>query len=103
MATDITCLESFVAAITKAKGERIAVRLARGGEERTVEIDASRLAPSAPLGLVPFVPTDVGDVQRGGPAWEAGLRRGDRIVSIEGNPVSQWSDVANLVHKMAVD
>jgi regulator of sigma E protease len=90
----------FAAAIGRAERGTLSVRVARAGEERTLEFEAAR-PDSTPFGLSPFVPAVVGEVQRGGPAWKAGLRRGDRIVSVEGRPVTQWNEVAGTVHESA--
>jgi len=35
----------------------------------------------------------------GSPAFEAGLKSGDKIVAIDGNPVKVWSDIPKLVSK----
>ncbi len=50
-----------------------------------------------PLGFAmgaPFVAPVVGDVVEGGAAWEAGLRHGDEILSINDNRVYGFTDVA---------
>lgn len=49
-----------------------------------------------PLGLVPNIaPTGggvgVNDVLHGGPAYNAGLRRNDRIVAVNGSPFTSWT------------
>ena len=41
----------------------------------------------------------VRDVARGGPAWNAGLRRGDVILSINGEAVSSYSRIAEIVNE----
>ncbi len=46
-------------------------------------------------GLLVLPVTSVGDVHDGSPAAEAGLRVGDRIVSVDGAPVSIWSEVTS--------
>lgn len=40
----------------------------------------------------------LGDVEEGTPAAEAGLAFGDRIVSVEGEPVEAWEDVFELAY-----
>lgn len=42
----------------------------------------------------------VGSVIDGAPADSIGLQAGDRIVAINGQPVSMWTDLLNIVHKM---
>lgn len=53
--------------------------------------------PLRPLGLVlfrPRLPSVVGDVQPGSVADGAGFRVGDRVVAIDGKPISEWSELA---------
>lgn len=43
---------------------------------------------------VPFLTTELGSVQPGGPAWVAGLRPGDTILAVNDTPVLGFNDVA---------
>jgi regulator of sigma E protease len=45
----------------------------------------------------PVAPTEVGRVTEGGPAAQAGLRTGDRIVTVDAKPVQYWEDLARVV------
>ncbi len=58
------------------------------------EIHVPRSAVEALLTtLVPNVPAVVGALSVGLPAYQAGLRKGDRIVEIDGVPIRAWSDL----------
>jgi regulator of sigma E protease len=46
---------------------------------------------------LPPIPPVLGDVQEGGPGAQAGLKPGDRIIAIGGQPVSDFRDIANRV------
>lgn len=48
-------------------------------------------------GLVPEMPAVVGSVSPGTPGEEAGLQEGDRIVSIDGEPVVHWTQMADII------
>src|SRR5579872_4723860 len=47
--------------------------------------------------LIPTLPPVLGEVTSGGPAGRAGLRAGDRIVSINGEAVSDFKDIQQHV------
>ncbi len=48
-------------------------------------------------GLSPEMPAVVGSVSPGTPAEEAGLQEGDRIVSINGEAVVHWTQMADII------
>jgi regulator of sigma E protease len=79
------------------------------GWQRSVTIDvgddARRLTEPGILfdgmGFEPFgpadLPADVGSVEEGGPAALAGLEAGDRIVSIDGEPIDDFAALVEVV------
>jgi len=46
---------------------------------------------------LPIMKPEVGEVQERMPAHESGIRPGDRVVSIDGKPVTQWEEMADLI------
>ncbi len=47
----------------------------------------------------PFVPsTRIGGVIENYPAYEAGIKTGDKVISINNQEIRQWSDILNIVH-----
>lgn len=48
---------------------------------------------------VPSSTTEIGQVIKGDPAYQAGLRGGDIIRSIDGRPVEQWTDLQKAVNR----
>lgn len=66
--------------------------------------DADETAAFKAIGLTPrhwVVPAVVGQLAKGGAAEAAGLRAGDRLVAVDGEPVRDWSDVPRLVQSRA--
>ena len=56
----------------------------------------SRISRAETFG-VEYAPAAIGEVQPGSPAEEAGLRRGDRILSINGTEARQWPQMADAI------
>lgn len=69
--------------------------LDRGGRE--VEIAGTAgdkgFGMGAPLGVIYHQDAVMGYVKRNGPAWNAGLRTGDRVVSFDGRASDRWADL----------
>ncbi|MBI3007253.1 MAG: RIP metalloprotease RseP [candidate division NC10 bacterium] len=85
--------EEIASRLQQGRGAPVAVTVERAGETRTV-----RLTP-VPKTVVSHVLTaEVGRVTPNFPAEAAGLRRGDRIVAINGQPVETWPDLAQVIH-----
>jgi regulator of sigma E protease len=49
---------------------------------------------------IPYLTTTVGGVKADSPAAHAGLQKGDRILSINGEKVSRWEDLSHKIHKI---
>ncbi|MCX7856802.1 MAG: RIP metalloprotease RseP [Deltaproteobacteria bacterium] len=42
--------------------------------------------------------TKVGNVEKGYPAYEAGIKKGDKILAIDGKKVEEWSDLTGILN-----
>lgn len=83
-------------------GEPVAVPLTvdRGGRILDLEL-APRIRDGRwHLGLEPW-DTEVGLVQDGGPADRMGLRRGDVITAVDGEPVTSFTAIARTINRSA--
>lgn len=49
------------------------------------------------VGMPTLLP-EVGEVKPDYPAHQAGLRKGDRILEVNGTPVKRWEDLAKIIH-----
>ena len=45
----------------------------------------------------PVAPAEIGRVTDGGPAAQAGLKTGERLVAVDGKPIQYWEDLARVV------
>ncbi|MEM1042007.1 MAG: RIP metalloprotease RseP [Bacteroidota bacterium] len=82
--------------------DRATFTVERAGEPVTVtapEDFASRLNAAKGRFGVTALPALVGDVVPGGPAAEAGLQRGDRILTIGDESVAFWEQMADLIQR----
>src|SRR5690606_1919195 len=53
--------------------------------------------------FTPDWPPVVGFLERGGPAEQAGIRVGDRIVALNGREVRRWSDIGGILQSEPED
>jgi regulator of sigma E protease len=93
--------------------DKVSVKLeAANGEQRQVVLDLGQLNSDFQeektlegIGITPWrasLPAIVGEVSADSPAYRAGLKVGDRILSIGGEPVADWAWVGALVQKHGV-
>ncbi len=65
----------------------------------TLNLKPDSLKAAEPgLGIYPPIPPVVGDLRKGWPADKAGLQKGDRIVGINGQPVTHWNQLTRVIH-----
>ncbi len=91
--TPVRALEDIAAHLQQGRGAPVALTLERAGQTLTV-----RLTPVAKTVVTYAQPAQVGRATPGFPAEAAGLRRGDRILAVSGQPVETWPDLARIIH-----
>ena len=82
----------------------IKIKYLRGNAENTISIpikewlsENDQSAPSAVLGIQPFLPPVVGKLQPDGPAYIHGIKEGDLIQAINNNEISTWQDLSRTL------
>lgn len=96
--------ESFGRELSKVgAGKDFAIDVERGGTTMTIagKTRATEGLDQAPLGVGPYTDPVIGYVKHSGPAWEGGLRRGDRVLQIGGMPVDRWSVMRDVIRENA--
>ena len=95
-------LESVLESVAETPEDVRAVPLTveRDGRTRAVELRPVRENGVWRIGLEP-AGTLVGLVQKGGPAAEAGLRSGDRILEVDGREVRSFGQIARIINRNA--
>ena len=98
---------ALATAVIDREPTAVRVRTADGDERvRMLPLDRPGLVlseerPFTDLGLRPAWPAVVGEVSPGSAAEAAGLRAGDRIVSLDGRPVHTYDQVSPLLQELA--
>jgi regulator of sigma E protease len=90
--------------VTKAEpNSKLSVEVENGGEKRTVEVPVQQKEieqPELALGFAPIRPV-LEDVAPGMPAARAGLKEGDLIRAVDGQPVQWWGQFTERVRGSA--
>lgn len=63
-------------------------------------VDLERESPIRALGLMPYRPTlppVIGALSEGGAAQRDGLQNGDRVLSVDGEPVAEWTQLVERI------
>lgn len=93
-------------AIEESDGNPLSITVERSGETRLMEITPEpstarnifgEEVPSWAIGIGPIQDPVIGGVQSGSPAEKAGLKVMDRILAVEGTPLSVWGDVVSSI------
>jgi regulator of sigma E protease len=103
--------EEIEEAVRSSPGQELRLRISRSGKvferyvtpiEEIVRSRDGRLSVQGRVGIThaPFVPL-VGVIDAGSPAARAGLRTGDLVISVDGRPVRNWSEVQHGLGKLA--
>lgn len=99
--------EEVSEAVQESEGRPLRLSISRGAER--LEVTAEPRARTGrdlfgqevqhwDIGLHPLVPTRIGQVIPGHVAQQAGLKSGDRIRAVNGEPVQEWEQLAKKIH-----
>jgi len=84
-------------------GNQITFTVQRNGDTKDIIYGAEILSQNASeqLDMAPQTPAMVGNILPESPAAGAGLKRGDRIRSIQNIPTSSWDEMTEIIRKNA--
>ena len=85
----------------------INIKFLREGIERNTVVsisewleDDEQKSPSAALGILPFMPPLVGQLQEDGPAYKYGLMQGDLIQAVNNEKIVTWQDLSKNLNAL---
>lgn len=92
--------EEFLSTVDINPGRRIKFDVVRSGVSQSIEIvpDAAEKTGAGIAGLYPPMPPLIGEVTKGYPAKEAGIKPGDLILTINGAAVTHWAELEGIIH-----
>jgi regulator of sigma E protease len=107
---DVRSWDDIVNAVDESKDGTLLFRVKRGNTileipvkpaEKSEENVFGQKKTFWDIGASPLIDPVVGEVIKGTPAYKAGLRKGDRLLGIEGTPLRTWEDMTDIIHGSA--
>ena len=102
--------EDLARIVQAARGRALQVAVQGAAGERTVALTPAQTKRKDlfgdeqivwEIGASPYIPAAIGDTVTGDPADRAGLKAGDVVVALEGQPVLSWDELAERIHQRA--
>ena len=103
LSADDQSLERFDVDMLRAITEARVVKVNRGGQEMDVylpEISLLDIAKDSPAFVEPLLPNVVDSVMPGRPFAEVGIRQGDKLLAINGEPLSSYNAFVNKLAEL---
>ena len=103
LSADDQRLERFDVDMLRAITEARVVKVNRGGQEMEVylpEISLLDIAKDSPAFVEPLLPNVVDSVMPGRPFAEVGIRQGDKLLAINGEPLSSYNAFVNKLAEL---
>lgn len=95
--------------VARSEGRPLTLAVERDGGRREVRLVPQRIPARTPfgeptetwsLGTEAYIAPVLGDVLRGRPASEAGLRPGDRVLAVNGQPIQTWDELKDQISRL---
>ncbi len=105
--TGIQRWDELEAALRDSRGQALKLAVNRNGQALDVSVEPRAVkgrdvfgeqTEAWDVGLHPLISTKIGQVLSGQPAQQAGLKVGDAVLAIDGQPVTEWDQMAKAIH-----
>ncbi|UCF30083.1 MAG: RIP metalloprotease RseP [bacterium] len=90
--------EDLFEAAAMQTNETFSARVLRNDHVVELPMNLEDMKGEEGLGVLPVMEPVVGRIAPGYPAQAAGLKPGDRILSVGGLPVNHWNEMARIIH-----
>lgn len=93
--------------LKKSSGQTLALKIIRNDRVVEVPVKPEKKADKNifgedkevwDIGVEPLLLPEVGEVMKGSRAEKAGLKRGDRVIEVEGTALKTWQNMTTLIH-----
>ncbi len=91
--------ESFANTISLYGGKKVDLTVKRGNKLITMQVPLPSKVDIYSVGVFPIKAPVVGDVVKDSPAEKAGVKKGDKIVAINGFKVNSWYEIGKIINK----
>lgn len=96
---EISSWQTLLSTIGKMAGVKEECSITLSREEKTIRLD--NITVEKLFSISPLVPPEVGEAMIGAPAYLVGIKEGDRIISVDGESVKYWHELATIIHGSA--
>ncbi len=94
---EVDTWDEVLESVAGASESPIRLEVLRDGNRRELVLAQEQQKGGLIIGLQPWIEPVVGGVKRRSPAQTLGLRKGDRIVEVEGREIEQWYDLVDVI------
>jgi regulator of sigma E protease len=95
--TGVETWDDFEIMLQERMGGEAAVKALRGDSTLSVVLDLRGIEVYYEAGMFAYRDAGLGDVKWLGPAYKAGLRGGDVVTAIDGEPVNTWFELREII------
>ena len=103
--TETADFKDFSADLFRDISEAKQVRIVRAGQPMTInlpgDINLLGMLKSSPRFCQPFIPAEIDTVLPNSPAAKAGVRKGDKILAVNGTAVDSWNEFTEQTGRLA--